>query len=264
MNTTVIDTKKNPRNKILIGTPTLGLVRFEWAAARWGQIIPCNWSVGQLPVAVPAKTFVEACGVVNCLVADAQNVICQEVVDKDYEWLFLHEDDVVIPSNTYLWLNDFMRNNNYPMVSGLYYTKSQPSEPVLYRGRGNGYYGSWKKGQKVFVDGVPTGCLLVSGELIKKVWEDSESYNITLPGCVKQVRRVFESPRKVWNDPESGYCHSEIGTSDLQFCDRVIKGKYLKDWPLVAKRKYPFIVDTELVCKHIDLSSGIMYPGIVK
>jgi hypothetical protein len=217
-----------------------------------------------LPVAVPAKTFVEACGVVNCLVADAQNVICQEVIDKDYEWLFLHEDDVVIPPNTYLWLNDLIKENKYPIVSGLYYTKSQPSEPVMYRGRGNSYYGSWKKGDKVFVDGVPTGCLLIHGSIIKAIWEDSESYTINLPGCVKNVRRVFESPRKVWTDPESGYCHSNIGTSDLNFCDRVMSGKYLNDWKAVSRKKYPFMVDTNLFCKHIDLNSGIMYPGNIK
>jgi len=259
-----MDAKKNPRNRILIGTPTLGIVRFEWAASRWGQVIPCNWSVGQLPVTVPAKTIVDSCGVVNCLVADAQNVICQEVVDKDYEWLFLHEDDVMLPANAYLWLNDYINEGKYPVVSGLYYCKGMPSEPVLYRGRGTSYFGKWKLGSKVWVDGVPTGCLLINGKIIKDIWKDSDEYTIMFPGLVKKVRRVFESPRKTWDDPESGYQQSNIGTSDLNWCDRVLAGEYLRYWPAVANKKYPFLVDTKMFCRHIDLPSGIAYPGEIK
>ena len=31
-------------SKLLIFTPTTGLVRMEWVRARYGQIIPTNWS----------------------------------------------------------------------------------------------------------------------------------------------------------------------------------------------------------------------------
>ena len=31
-------------NRILIGTPVTGLVRVEWMQARYGQVIPVNWS----------------------------------------------------------------------------------------------------------------------------------------------------------------------------------------------------------------------------
>ena len=31
-------------NRILIGTPTTGIVRIEWVMARFGQVIPTNWS----------------------------------------------------------------------------------------------------------------------------------------------------------------------------------------------------------------------------
>ena len=261
MNTRIIDTKKNPTNKSLIGTPTLGIIRFEWAAGRFGQIIPCNWSLAQLPVALPYKNYVSASGVLGCLVADAQNVICQEVVDKNYEWLFLHEDDVILPQSAFIWLNEYMRSNKYPVVSGLYYTKSDPTEPVVYRGRGNSYFDDWKLGDKVFVDGVPTGCLLINGKIIKEMWEDSEPYSLNLFGANKNVRRVFETPRKQWIDPENGFSQTEVGTSDLYWCDRVIKGKYLKKAGYNIRRKYPFLMDTKFLCQHIDLNSGKQYPG---
>lgn len=41
-----VDKNPNPdwNNRVLIFTPTTGLVRTEWVNARYGQIIPCNWS----------------------------------------------------------------------------------------------------------------------------------------------------------------------------------------------------------------------------
>ena len=30
-------------NRIVIGIPMTGTIRSEWALARYGQVIPCNW-----------------------------------------------------------------------------------------------------------------------------------------------------------------------------------------------------------------------------
>jgi hypothetical protein len=263
METTIFDTKQSPRQKLLIGTPTLGIVRFEWCAARWGQIIPCNWQTGHLPIAMPGVYHIDSSGVLGCLVADAQNVIVQEVIDKGYEWLFLHEDDVLLPPDMFLRMNEYMRAEEVPVVSGLYYTKSEPSEPVVYRGRGNSFYGNWKRGDEVWVDGVPTGCLLIHASILEAMHADAEEYIVTFPGMHKKVKRVFESPRRQWTDPETGYSHSNLGTSDLFWCDNVIKGGYLKKagWGKIAKRKYPFLLDTNMFCRHIDLNSGRQYPA---
>lgn len=262
MKTEIMDTKKNPQNKILIGTPTLGIIRFEWSASRWGQIIPCNWQTGQLPIGMPALYHANASAVLGCLVADAQNVIVQEAVKKDYEWLFFHEDDVLIPPDMFLKLNDYMRSGNVPVISGLYYTKGEPCEPIIYRGRGNSFYGNWKRGDKVWVDGVPTGCLLINCKILRLMYEDAEEYVVKFPGLIRKVKKVFESPRRIWTDPETGYVNSNIGTSDLFWCDEVIRGKYLKKagFEKVSRKKYPFLVDTTIFCRHIDLHSGTQYP----
>ena len=63
-------------------------------------------------------------------------------------------------------------------------------------------------------------------------------------------------------DTGSGYSHSNVGTSDLFWCDTVIKNDYLTKagWRKIAKKKYPFLIDTKMFCKHIDLNSGKTYP----
>lgn len=249
---TIVKSGKNPKNRILIGTATLGIVRMEWAATRWGQIIPCNWTSGYAQIGL--HTMIP----MHYLVAEAQNICVQEVIDKNYEWLFFHEDDVMLPPDMFLKLNDYIRKGDTPIVSGLYYTKSNPSEPLVYRGRGNSFYDDWNRGDKVWVDGVPTGCLLIHSSILKALYDESEEY----VALNKKVRKVFETPRKVWYDPETHKHEGAIGTSDLYFCDRIMDNDILKKagWKKLARRKYPFLIDTTLFCKHIDLNSGKQYP----
>jgi hypothetical protein len=190
-------------------------------------------------------------------VADAQNIIVDRVVREGFEWLWLLEQDNVIPVDAFIKVNDYIRNKKIPVISGLYFTKSVPPEPILYRGRGNSYFTDWKFGDKVWVDGVPTGCLLIHSSILKVMWKDSPEYN--LKGQV--VRRVFEQPARISFSTEKNVFVGHTGTSDLAWCTRVIKGKYLEKagWPQIGKKQYPFLVDTDLFCTHID-ENGRQFP----
>src|SRR5512139_622098 len=90
-------------------------------------------------------------------VADAQNIIIKAAIENNVEWLLFIEDDTCPPPDAFVRINDYMKKAEVPVVSGLYYTKGMPPEPILYRGRGNSYYDDWKMGDKVWVDGIPTG-----------------------------------------------------------------------------------------------------------
>ena len=252
--TKIIKGGKEPRQRLLIATPTLGIVRMEWSVARYGQIIPPNWSCAYAPISAVMPT--------GYLVANAQNIAVQTAVSQNFEWLFLHEDDVVLPPDAFLKINNYIRKADVPVVSGLYFLKANPTEPVLYRGRGNSYFGDFKIGQKVWADGVPTGCLLIHCSLLKLMYAESEEYTVPQGNTTLTLRKVFETPAKTWYDPESAQYMSQIGTSDLYWCDRVMKDNILKraGWSKIARKKYPFLCDTSILCKHIDLSTGKLYP----
>lgn len=249
----IINDSGNPGyvNRLLVGTATTGLVRMEWVMARYGQIIPTNWSQVQM------IQYMSSHVTLNYLIDDAQNMIVKEAIEKDFEWLFLLEHDVILPPDAFLRLNEYIREESHPVVSGLYYTKSVPAEPMIYRGRGNSFYTNWKLGDKVYADGVPTGCLLIHMGLLKKIWDDSPEYNVN--GTI--TRRVFNTPREAWFDPHTGQYNSTTGTSDLDWCTKVIEGNYLEKsgWKDFAKKKYPFLVDTSLYCQQID-ENGVKYP----
>jgi hypothetical protein len=245
--------KKPIKNRILIGTPTLGIFRAEWAQARYGQVVPCNWTmVG----AMSGYTHMYPLGY---LVADAQNIIVHAAVQEKFEWLFLLEDDVIMPNDCFLKLNEYMKAGDVPVVSGLYFLKGSPSEPLAYRGRGNGCYDQFNIGDKVWVDGVPTGCLLIHCSVLNLMYEESETYQT---GSGQTVKKVFETPSKLFYDPETNEARVAQGTSDLYWCDRIMKENVFarSGWSKYAKKEFPFLLDTSIFCKHIDLNLGMQYP----
>lgn len=250
---TTID--KNPTksvvNRILIATPCTGLVRMEWVGARFSQIIPTNWS--QADAWQYMSNFVP----LAYQLADAENLIAKQVVEGDFEWLLFVESDNLLPPNALRKFNEYMMENKYAVIGGLYFTKSVPPEPMIYRGRGTGYYDKWKFGDKVMCDGLPFGCTLISGALIKEMWKDSPEYQIN----GQTTRRIFQQPNDMWIDPITGRHMHQIGTTDLQFCTRVMEGNYLAraGYPHLQKLKYPFMVDTTIFVKHID-ANGIQWP----
>lgn len=249
--TTIKKSDYKPVRRILIATPTLGTVRMEWVQARYGQVIPTNWGM------VTYTQFMNSFIPLQYTIPDAQNIIVKEALEKQFEYLLLIEDDTMPPADAFVRINQHMRDGTVPVVSGLYYTKSNPSEPLIYRGRGTSFYDDWKLGDKVWADGVPTGFLLINCKLLHEMWKESPEY---LAGDIK-TRRVFENPEKTWFDEETGSFNTITGTSDLEWCTRVIEGDYLTKagFTKVAKKKYPFLVDTNILCRHIT-PNGEIFP----
>jgi hypothetical protein len=247
----IIENKGTWKNRLLVGTPVTGLVRIEWADRRYNQVIPTNWSLSD------HKEYLSATMPLRFQVSDAQNIIVKRVIEGGFEWLWLIEQDNIIPPDAFIKVNQYLLKKKVPIISGLYFTKSVPPEPIIYRGRGNSYYTNWKMGDKVWVDGCPTGCILIHASILKAVWNESPEYNIN--GQI--TRRVFEEPARVVYNPNLHTLAGEVGTSDLAFCTRIIKDKIFAKagWPKYAKMKYPILVDTDLFCMHID-DNGRQYP----
>lgn len=253
---TIIDDSGNNDYKgrrLLVGTPTTGLVRMEWVASRYNQTIPTNWS--KVDMIEYQSSYIP----LRYTVHDAQNLIVKVAIEEDFEWLLLIEHDTMPPQDALLRFTEYMDKGDIPVVSGLYFTRSVPPEPMVYRGRGNHYFRKWTLGDKVWVDGVPTGMLLISVKLLKEVWKDAPEYRVANGN--KSTRRVFDTLSQSWFNEETGNQETLISTSDLNFCTTVIKGNYLEKagFHKVAKQKYPFLIDTNIYCKHIN-PDGTQFP----
>jgi hypothetical protein len=254
----IFKSDKKHTNRVLVGIPMTGLLRSEWVIARYGQVIPCNWS--QTDCYHWIRTF----SPLEFLVADARNIIVDSMVKKDFEWLFFIDHDVIIPPDTVLKMNERMIAGDIPVWSGLYFTKSVPSEPLVYRGRGNGYYNKWKIGDEVWVDGLPMGCTMIHNSLLKVMWEEAEEYTIRDAANQEQtIRKVFATPAIAWYDPQSHSWFTATGTEDLRWCDQVREKNIFKKagWHEFQRKRYPFLIDTKIFCRHIEFD-GIQYPSM--
>jgi len=235
-------------NRVLIATPATGLVRMEWVSARYGQCIPTNWS--HVEFVQYMSSFVP----LGFQVAEAENIVAKQMVEGNFDWLLFIEHDNVLPPNTFIKMNQYMIKGDIPVVGGLYFTKSVPPEPMIYRAPGKGYYADWKLGDKVWCRGLPFGCTLIHSSIIKALWAEAAEYKVgeTL------TRRVFKHPES--KDDEVGFFNIS-GTTDLQFCNECIEKKIFDKagWPEIQKKEFPFLVDTSIFVKHID-NNGNQYP----
>lgn len=248
----IVQACEKVQQRILIGIPATGLVRIEWVMGRYGQVVPCNWSSSDM------VQFLDQYSPLGFMVADARNLVATRAVEQDFEWVLFIDHDTIPPPHMVLTFNEYMLSGDVAVVSGLYFTKGVPSEPLIYRGNGTSYYQNWKFGDKVWVDGVPMGCTLINVSLLKVMYENSESYMIgNMP-----TRRIFQTPSRIGIDPQTGGLSAQSGTEDLFWCDRVIKEEVLKKagWKDLAKKKYPFLIDTSVFCRHID-NSGNQFPA---
>ena len=239
-------------NRLVISTPTLGTVRMEWVQARFGQTIPTNFSL------VDVHQYMNLNAPVGYQLADAENLTAKVVVEGNFEWFLSWEDDNLPPLDALIKINQYIIKRDVPVVSGIYFTKSVPPEPILYRGMGQGYYADWKLGQKVWVDGIPFGFTLIHGDIIRALWNESPEYIVN--GTV--TRRVFDNPSESYLDPVTGGWMNQAGTSDLAWCKRLIKDGIFKKagWAEYQDKEFPFLVDTSIFVKHIDRNTGQQFP----
>jgi hypothetical protein len=239
-------------NRMVISTPTVGLVRMEWVQSRFGQTIPTNFSL------VDVHQYMNMYAPIAYQVADAENLTAKVVVDGNFDWMLSWEDDNLPPLDSLVKINEYIIKGDIPVVSGLYFTKSVPPEPILYRGTGTGYYADWKMGEKVWVDGVPFGFNLIHGSIIRELWKESPEYVVN--GTV--TRRVFDNPSESYFDPITGGYMNTAGTSDLAWCKRLMTENIFEKagWPEFQKKEFPFMVDTSIFVKHIDRNTGVQYP----
>lgn len=236
------------QHRVMLGIPTMGVVRIEWHNAVNGLIIPVNWSNSmQTPI--------------GFRVDDAQNIVCKEAMEKNFEWLLLLEDDVLPPPDLLVKVEQHMEAKSAPIVSGLYPLKSTQAMPFIFRGRGNGTFRDFKTGDKVWADGVPTGCLLVHMSVIREMAKVAETYVLRANQTQVQLKRIFWTPRQSFSDPALGTYQKLVGTSDLFFCDQLKEKGILKKagWGGHARKTYPYLVDTSINCGHIDRNTGTVF-----
>jgi hypothetical protein len=250
----IIPAEASETHRLMLGIPQTGTIRSEWAQSRYGQIIPCNWSMSD------CVQWLNQATPLNYNVADARNIIIHIGMTRDFEWILFNDSDTMMPVDCFMKMNEYMRDGSIPIVAGLYTTKSDPPEPLIYRGAGTSYFRNFILGEKVWADGCGFGCTLVNVKIFRAMAVDAPPY--TPAGWpYPPIPRIIDTPQFYWTDPEVGSISTWGGTEDLAFFKRVHEGGYFAKagWPKIQKRKWPLMVDTSIFCYHIR-EDGVKFP----
>jgi len=252
--------------QILLGTPTLGTIDYNFHNAMLGAVAPPNWAL----VRSAPRGYTTH---------DGQNLLVDTCLRGTFRALLLVEDDTAPPPNAWIefdrWLWKMERKLAPPVVSGLYHIKGSAEirkgkrggikllgpEPLIYRGSGQRAYRDWDPGDVVWCSGIPTGALLIHRSVLEAWANEPDLETYMLQGYPHPLKKIFERPSQVWVDPEGG-THVASGTSDLYWSAKTIERDILTKagWPKrFAKREFPYIVDTNIRFVHIERGTGRGY-----
>lgn len=250
-NSLIVKAQVENGKRLLISVPLTGMVRAEWMLARYGQGIPTNWSQ------VDIIQWMDQYSPMGYLVADARNSAVDHMMKGKFEWLMFIDHDVIIPFDTFWKMNQWMMKGTVPVLGGLYFTKSLPAEPLLYREWGSSYFMDWKMGDEVWVAAMGLGCNIIHRSILEVIYKDSEKYKMGN----QEVRRIFQTPCHTFFDAEKQNWSVEGGTEDIFFYKRLKSERIYEraGWPDIQKKKWPVLCDTSIFCRHIAWD-GTQYP----
>lgn len=145
--------------KVSIGVPSYGGVEGTWAAQ-------LSQMLAVLAKNVELREVID----VSTMTADhARNLIVDEFLKTDSEWLMWIDSDTLVPAGAV----ERLLAHGKTMVSGLYYGKNPPHPPIAYT-KYNGAFRPldqstrWEKGEIIPVDSAGMGCCLTH----RSVFED--------------------------------------------------------------------------------------------
>lgn len=185
----------NPHHgvNVVIGIPTFGMVSAYFAQAKQSQQFPL--------VSSSIDKWVH-----NKPIADARNEIVQFALDQGANYIYWLDDDVIPPPDAFLKL---MRHNK-DIINGVYWSKSNPPMPLLFRGHLDGSYYNWHVGDLIEIDAAGSGLTLVKTDVYRKIQKElggpwySVEYG-SFPGVTETPFNNTEDLYFYWKAKKVGY-----------------------------------------------------------
>ena len=202
----------------------LPLIRADWHRARMQIVPPMGYNCLQIHVD-------------GFPIDKARNKAVELAKREQCKYLFFLDWDV-IPGPLALTRLVYVAENypEYDLISGLYTSRSNPSEPLIWREWDEGVFYDWTFGESVQCVGVPAGCLLIRMSVFDKL-DPSKPY--------------FVSPESIKREEVDGrqYVCRSAGTEDLYFCKRL-------ETEVGPNR---ILCDTRVICGHQDRDTGEIF-----
>jgi len=155
----------DPREVLVIGVPTFGMVSIYFAARFKDLRMPLNSIVRHIYV-----TGREIGIARNQIASIALNIEAESGgAFRPSRLLFLDDDLLFSPTALTTLIQ-----RKLPIVSGLYYTKTDPAEPLMFGPSGTGVLEHWQHGDLVPVEACGMGLILIELEVFRALRDETD------------------------------------------------------------------------------------------
>jgi len=213
----------------------------------------------------------------------AKEQLVDEALKNNCEFIIFIDDDTIPPSDALMKMITLWKNDpDKKIISGVYWSKSDPSFPLMFRDNLKGSFWDWKVGDIVKCDSGGAGCLFIDTEIFRKIpkpWFSTEYYFDDPRGKLDLekndlIKALGEEMLKGKN-AEKGAVKKiekrlgEIGDEQKRLLEGQLDGKYLmnkkadagttEDIYFFKKAKeygYDLWFDTSIQCLHQDKKTG--------
>lgn len=161
-------------------------------------------------------------------VDQAREKLAEQAIELGAKYLWFVDDDTVPPPNTARRLIYVLDNHpDIKAIGGVYCTKGEPAQPVIFRGMGSGSFWHWKVGDVFEVTGIGAGCLMINVDVFKKL-----------------EKPWFEFKQYYSTDPKQPSIYI---SEDISFCNKV------------RDAGYKIFAHGGVLCDHFDVNTGETY-----
>lgn len=213
------------RNGLAIGFLTDGKLDVNWASKLYQEIprgIPSGlfWRV----IWVEGQDYKDKGGY-----AKARNELVKKARELNVKWLFMVDTDIFLPPDVITKL----MSNQKEVCTGIYYSKSLPPQPILYKNLGNGPYWDFPVDEVFEIEASGAGSCLIDMDVFDKFDEAGIPY----------FKENWEYEKQ-----DGSITKVEIGEDYWFFvnCNKLGIKTY---------------ADSSCLCDHVDYNTWTIYPG---
>ncbi len=143
--------------------------KFAIAMPHSGRPIPCDWHIQMSMLQYPTNTTHQKLFRKGLPQDQALNEMSEEALNLGADYILTIDDDTQPPPGVILELMRVLETSDESVMAcgGIYTTKTNPPEPIVYLGMGQGSHWNWKIGDIFPCFAVGNGCLMVRTKLFE-------------------------------------------------------------------------------------------------
>ena len=214
--------------------------RWQAPAMRVPALVPIQWALSHMNLITPLNTTISYLTEWGRLSAEARQIMTQQAIRMGAKYVLYWDDDTLPPPMGLYTLHNWMeRHPEAGGISGIYTTRVEPNEPLIYTAHGEGAAWDIPMGpgaEPVPIFGAGAGFMLVRVEAIVKTQE------------------ALGPDTPIWADERTLPGHDGDGHSR-----RVMWGHDVRFCKLLNENGWQMYAHGQVLCSHLDIDSQTIY-----